>query len=136
MKSPKKFTVILSAYDHENLSHTFNLVITESLRHKLATHNYTGIPYQPAVGCFKGNAEQCFIVHTNSSHIVNILKSMAWEYNQECILVANNQKNKIHLHYPDSAPLLIGERFAVNNKLIGNKLLSYTIVDNDYWEVI
>ena len=94
------------------------------------------IEYKNAVGVYKGQCEQSFIIDTNSSNTVNKLKRLAWEFNQECILVSNNQAKRIQLHYPNSTPLMIGDRFAKNNKLAGNKLLSYTIVNGQYWEVV
>ncbi len=135
MNTIKKFTVILSAYDDSQPT-VHNLIASEQLADELTAHNFTGISYQRAVGCFDGQAEQCFIVSTNSSNLVNELKRIAWTYDQQCVLVSNNQAKRIQLHYPDSAPLMIGDRFAINNKLAGNGLLSYTVVRGEYWAAI
>lgn len=135
MNTLNKFTVILSAYDDSQPA-VYNLIASEQLADELTAHNFTGIAYQRAVGCFQGQVEQCFIVSTNSSNIVNELERIAWSYNQQCVLVSNNRKKVITLCYPDSAPLVIGERFAINNKLAGNGLLSYTVVRGEYWAVI
>lgn len=125
-----KYTVILSAYNHDAPT-VNNLLASNQLAAALGN-----LDRRAAVGCFEGKVEQCFIVYTNSANVVDNLKRLAWEYNQDCVLVSSNRKNKIHLHYPDSAPLLIGERFAINNKLAGNGLLSYTILNGEYWAVI
>lgn len=131
----QKYTVILSAYN-QDAAPVNNLLASDALYNKAA--NLQGGFVNPirAVGAYMGNIEQSFIVHTNSSNIVEELKRLAWDFKQDCILVSNNRKNVIRLYYPETAPLEIGERFAINNKLEGNGLLSYTIVDGEYWEVI
>ena len=130
-----KFTVILSAYRAIN-SQAENLIATEALAAKLKAHNFTGIDYKRAVGCYQGQVEQAFIIFTSQSSVVDALKRLAWDFEQDCILVSNNRRKVIRLYYPDSAPLEIGERFAINNKLAGNGLLSYTIVRGEYWAVV
>lgn len=135
MNTLKKFTVILSAYDMA-FNNQYNLIATEKLADELSAIGFTGIAYQRAVGCFQGQVEQCFIISTNSSNLVNELKRLAWSYNQQCVLVSNNQAKRIQLHYPDGTPLMVGERFAINNKLANNTLLSYTVIRGEYWAVI
>lgn len=129
----KKFTVILSAYQ-QDAPVVHNLLASDELAILLSLNG--SFEVTRAVGCYEGKTEQSFIIHTNSSNTVNELKRLAWDFEQDCILVSSNRTYKIHLHYPDSAPLHIGERFAINNKLAGNGLLSYTVLRGEYWAVI
>lgn len=135
MKTNYKYTVILSAYLQEQ-ANVNNLLASDRLAAVLDTRSFFDVPHTRAVGCYRGQVEQCFIIHTNSNNVVSELKRIAWEFKQQCILVSNNRNKAISLYYPDSAPRLIGERFAINNKLAGNGLLSYTVVSGEYWAVI
>lgn len=129
----KKYTVILSAYNQDAPT-VDNLLASDLLASVLSVNlNLEAIR---AVGCYQGQTEQSFIIHTNSSNVVEQLKRVAWDLSQDCILVSNNRRHVIRLYYPETAPLEIGERFAINNKLAGNGLLSYTVVRGEYWAVV
>ena len=133
LTTDRKYTVMLSAYDPVNSALT-NLRNTEKLawviEHEIHAHAIR------AVGVYNGDAEQSFIVHTNSSQVVSRLKLLALEYmHQECILVSNNRKHDIQLHNSDATTSHIGHTFKLTGKA-PKGATSYTILNGtDYWSV-
>ena len=132
MKTDKKFTVILSAYTEAN-SQIQNLIDSEALYNKLA--NLQGGFVNPirAVGVYAGKPEQSFVIHTSAHTILEQVKFLAFEYNQECVLVSKNRDNHISLHYPTGkSPMHLGERFA---SACIDSLMPITVVDGVAWTV-
>lgn len=126
----KKFTVILSAYDGAKSS-LKNLIATDDMAVLLATNG--DFEALRAVGVFQGTSEQTFVIHTNSSNTVEEVKRLAWDFNQQCVLVSNNRNKVIRLYYSDSAPEQIGERFSL--VATHAKCENYTILNGEKWGV-
>ncbi len=130
----KKYTVILSAYQAANSE-------LDNLRDSQILHRFIEVYCHchaiNAVGVYNGSAELSFVIHTNSSNTVHQLKRSAFEVNnQECVLISNNRKHDIQLHFADAVTSHIGTKFVHNDKA-PKQATSYTILNGyDYWSVI
>lgn len=133
----KKFTVILSAYQSAQSAFE-NMIASEALYNKLANLQGGFVNPLRAVGVYAGIAEQSFIVNTSSRAVLEDVKRLAWEHNQECVLVSSNRINKIVLQYPTGkAPMLLGTRFAYVGDAGHMALLNapVTVVNGQVWSV-
>lgn len=133
LHTDRKYTVMLSAYCTVN-SELLNLLNTERLadyiEHTLHLHAIR------AVGVYHGQAEQSFVIHTNSHNSVTSLKRYAlYELSQECVLVSNNRKHDITLHNTDATTTHIGHKFKCQDK-VSKGATSYTVLNGkDVWSV-
>lgn len=133
LNTDKKYTVMLSAYQ-SNATELTNLINSARLHDRLEQHYH--VHAIPAVGVYHGSAEQSFIIHTNSSHVMSDIKRLGLEvYNQECVLVSNNRKHDIQLHNSDATTSHIGHGFKCQDKA-PKGATSYTVLNGcDYWSV-
>lgn len=134
LKTDKKYTIIVSAYQANNTL-LQNMVATMRL-HKFI-EVYCHCHAIPAVGVYHGDAEQSFVVHTNSSNTMAQIRRAAFEVdNQECILISNNRKQDIQLHYP-LVTKHVGHYFRMSEGHAPKGAHSYTILNvNHYWSVV
>jgi len=133
LHTDKKYTVILSAYLYNNGA-LGNLLDTERMKDRLL-HEYHVNPIR-AVGVYQGDAEQSFVVHTNSSRVVGEIKRLALEcYKQDCVLVSNNRKHDIQLHWANANTSHIGHSFRCYTG-VPKGCTNYTVLKGcDYWVV-
>ena len=133
LHTDKKYTVILSAFLDSN-SDLQNLLFTERMKDRLL-HEYHVNPLR-AVGVYHGSAEQSFVIHTNSSHVVGDIKRLGLEcYGQDSVLVSNNRKHDIQLHMHDCTTMHIGHTFKCYTG-VPNGCQAYTVLKGcDYWVV-
>ena len=133
LHTDKKYTVILSASHCTNEPLT-NLLFTERMKDRLL-HEYHVNPIR-AVGVYEGGAEQSFVIHTNSSHVVGDIKRLALEcYKQDCVLVSNNRKHDIQLHWANATTSHIGHSFRCYTG-VPKGCTNYTVLKGcDYWTV-
>ena len=134
LKTDKKFTVMLSAYQATNTD--LQNLIASALMKDIIT-NSMHCHAITAIGVYNGRAEVSYVVHTNSSQIMTRLKRYALdECEQECVLVSNNRKHDIQLHNSDATTAHIGNKFRRQDK-VDKHATSYTVLNGtDYWSVI
>ena len=131
MQSNMKYTVILSAY-HVGTSALDNMLNTERLNNYLVERCPDTLR---AVGVFEGTPEQSFVVHTNSSNLLNrIVSTGLYDHDQICVLVSNNRTLEIALYNADGTRDSIGTRFAVHSNTPKNAH-AYTVLNGEYWTV-
>jgi hypothetical protein len=130
----KKFTVICSAYQHTADSLT-NMLATDEMAKYLTAHIF--VEYTRVVGVYRGQGEQSFVINTNSSSAIsNITRYCQHIHNQECVLVSNNQRHSIKLHFEDGSKEEIGHNFGVHGSKPSAKVDSYTVLNgNEYYVV-
>jgi hypothetical protein len=129
----KKYTVILSAY-LSNATELTNLINSARMHDRLEHHYH--VHAIPAIGVYHSDAEQAYVIHTNSSHTVGDIKRLGLEvYKQECVLVSNNRKHDVQLHNSDCTTTHIGHGFKCRQNA-PKGATSYTILNGcDYWSV-
>jgi len=132
MKTDKKFTIVLSVYNRHT-SLLANMINNDSFISKLERLGYTVLH---AVGVYNGGCEQSIVVHTNSSHRLNMFKDWAFnDYHQECILVRNNHRKIISLVYPHSVET-IGNHFS-KASTAPSGAANYTVLNgNEFYKVV
>lgn len=132
-KTDRKFTVVLSAWRSHNSGMT-NLLLTERLFDNI--ENRLHLHAIRAIGCYQRDAEQSFIIHTNSSNDVNELKRLAFDvYDQDAVLVVYNRKHAVKLHFQNATTEQVGNRMVHSTKPVQGHD-SYTILNGcDYWSV-
>ncbi len=132
LTTDRKYTIILSAYqsDHTSLQ---NLLVTEQL-HYVLEHDMHVNPIR-AIGVYNGEAEQSFVVHTNSCQVMGQIRKLGVEtLNQECVVVSHNRRHEIKLH-GEIVNTLIGSKFTHSRKA-PKGVPSYTILNGvDYYTV-
>lgn len=133
LHTDKKYTVILSAYRSGGSALT-NLLLTARLKDRLL--NAYHVHPITAVGVYHDEAEQSFIIHTNSSHTMGDIKRLGLEiYGQDSVLVSNNRKHDIQLHMQDCTTQHIGHQFK-HYQSLPKGCLNYTVLNGcDYWVV-
>lgn len=117
LKSPLKYTIILSAY--QTCPHACNTKCICDLNNMLNTEKLAiylrdsaRIDYQRAVGVYRGSVEQSFVVSVNSVSRLSMIKTHLLEvYNQESVLISNNRRQEISLHYASGKQKMIGKCF-------------------------
>ena len=129
----RKYTVILSAYLASNTP-LQNLLFTSRLKDMLQL-SYHVNPIE-AVGVYKGEGEQSFVIHTNSAHKMGDIKRLGLEmYGQDSVLVSNNRKHDIQLHMSDATTVHIGHTFRGYTG-VPDGCQAYTVLNGtDYWVV-
>ncbi len=130
MYTTKRFTLILSAFEESNTLET-NLNNTDSLKHIVEL--LTEEPAITATGCFEGETEQSFIIHTDSFKVLRDLAEYAISFfNQECVVISYNDIAEIDLFLgAGKAAQRIGSHFVPGK---GNGL-NYTTFDRKSWSV-
>lgn len=129
----KQYTVIVSAHQASSTP-LQNMIANQRLQHYLEHDCYCHAI--PAVGVYHGTAELSFVVHTNSANTMAQIRRSAFEMdNQECVLISNNRKHDIQLHYPDTCKH-IGHKFIMTEEHAPKGWQSYTILNaTHYWSV-
>lgn len=131
----RKFTVIVSATTKDNNT-LDNLVATcrmnDNLEHRIHCHAIR------VIGVWNGEAEQSFIIHTNSSSTVTEIKRLALDvYGQSSVLVSNNRKHDVTLHNSDVTTDHIGTHFSTISGKQHRMPACYIITNGDtYWAVM
>lgn len=130
----KKFTVICSAYQAK-LSAFDNMINTELLAKHLM--NTIFVESTRAVGVYRGVGEQSFVINTNSASKVNLIVSHCLgQYNQECVLVSNNQRHAIELWCINCLKHSLGSNFGVQTTKPDAHVEAYTVLNGtDYYVV-
>ena len=100
MKTDKKYTLVVSAYQHGNTP-LQNMLDTQVLHYFLAHDCH--VHAIPAVNVRDGEPVQAFVVHTNSSNTMVQIRRHAFDVNnQPCVLMRNNRKHDVQLHHIDT----------------------------------
>jgi len=130
----KKFTIICSAYQAQ-ASQLDNMLATDEMAKYLT--NQVFVEYTRAVGIYRGQGEQSFVINTNSSSVVShVTRYCQHTHNQECVLVSNNQRHSIKLHFEDCSKQDIGHNFGVHGGKPSAKVDAYTVLNGtDYYVV-
>ena len=130
MKTDKKYTMVVSAYQAGNTL-LENMVATQALHHFLERTCHVHAVH--VISVHRDIPAQAFLVHTNSSNIMGQIRRAAFERDsQECLLIRNNRKHDIQLHYLDTCKH-IGKDFSRAERAAH----SYIILNGtDYWSVI
>lgn len=88
-----KFTVLMSAC-LSTLTESQNAQRTAALHHELKRHSFDVVPCE---GVYKGVKEASFAVPVNYHFVIRALSEIAREYEQESILVVDNESKEAHL---------------------------------------
>jgi len=134
LDTPCKFTIIFSAYQSKLPPFT-NMLNTDKLAAYLT--NNVHVDYERAVGVYREHAEQSFVVHTNCSSKLALIRAIAVDtYNQECILVRQNRSKIVNLRFNDGKVQTIGHSFKLCTNPDMNKPTSYTVLNGtDFYTV-
>lgn len=130
MLTNKRYTIILSAFrDSAPLPHNMN----NSIALARYLEDILRVEHHIADGHYHGSEEVSFVVHTNSSRIISIIKAYAFEaHHQDAVVISYNDRAKIDLVFADdSVPLPLGTKFAKGR----GDGLSYTTIDGVDWSV-
>lgn len=135
LDTPCKFTIIFSAYQSK-LSPFANMLNTDKLADYLTNHVHAD--FERVVGVYREHAEQSFVVHTNCSSKLALIRKVALEeYEQECILVRQNRSKIVNLRFNDGKVQAIGHSFKVDSHPDMNKPKSYTVLNGtDFYTVV
>lgn len=89
---PSKYNVrvaILSA-EHLRASSLANSEATDTLATLLERAGYS---FRRALGSYKGTTENSFIVKAHTDDVIKHLRDLAWNFNQESILIIDEWRN-------------------------------------------
>ena len=128
-----KQVIILSA-ELSNLSNAENLRRTETLRHCLEDLDFS---FSDAVGSYKGEIEESFVVIVNDQTEIDTLKDFAFKnFNQETVLYQDGN-GYAHLIESNATqhPKLIG-RLSRVSKDDAFKAVRYTMFNEKYYTAV
>lgn len=120
--------VLLSA--HQN-GHT-NLQNQKATKNMLIWLKANRFVHTACQGVYKGTSETSFLIECRSHNSIFDLLEKAWQFNQECVLVMQNNGTAASLNYPDGRRVVLGD-FKPTLKLKALQQDVYTILNGEYY---